>query len=597
MSTSDAIPPGAPEHGAQQAPARRSRVRDAAIGALAAATAAATIGAVALVTLRTDPSCPRGHRTLDVVASPDIAPVISEVARTAITGGSSDAGDGCLTVGVRAEDPALTSAAITSAAEAAAATADATSGRKSSSAAIPDVWVPDSSLWLQRTAVPYARTAGPSIALSPVVLSVPQPLARSLGWPAAPVAFGSVLGASLNGLPVPLRIPEPSRSAAATGSLIAVQQAVAGRPDAPTVLASALRNSAPTALTDGVPARASSGGIETETAANGSVVPQSEQSLWTALASPAARPGAVAVYPASGGTVLDYPYLVLGDRTGSAESAGRLLDALRAPAGQEILRDAGFRDASGAAGQQLKEAPLLRGAQPVVAEIPSADAVEHAVDALTAVNLGTRLLAVIDVSGSMAETVPAADGARRIDLVKQAAGNGLALYDDRAEIGLWAFSTDLTPTTDYRELVPIGPLGPREEGPSGRDALARSIADVTPVRGGSTGLYDTVLAAVRTVRAGWEPGRVNSVVVLTDGENEDPTGIGLGELLTTLKAEADPARPVLVIGIAYGPDSDQGALVAISAITGGTAYAAENPADVQQVFLDATGRRSCRPEC
>ena len=295
--------------------------------------------------------------------------------------------------------------------------------------------------------------------------------------------------------------------------------------------------------------------------------------------------------------MLDYPYLPLGDRAGSAESAGRLLDALRAPAGQEILRDAGFRDASGAAGRQLKEMPLLRGARRVVAQVPSADAVEHAVNALAAVNLGTRLLAVIDVSGSMAEPVPSAGGARRIDLVKKAAGNGLALYDDRAEIGLWTFSTDLTPTTDYRELVPIGPLGARPGGHSGREMLARSIAGVAPVRGGSTGLYDTVLAAVRTVRAGWQPGRVNSVVVLTDGENDDPAGIGLARLLTTLKAEADPARPVLVIGIAYGPDSDQGALVAISAITGGTAYTAENPADVERVFLDATGRRSCRPEC
>lgn len=598
MSTTGAIRPAPPASSAQEAPSRRSRVRNATIGMLAAATATATIGAVALATLRNDPStCPRGHRTLDVVASPDIAPVISEVARTAIAGGSASAADGCLTVSVRAEDPAITSVAITSATKAVAAKADSTSRRTSSAPTIPDVWVPDSSLWLQRTVVPYARSGGPSIALSPVVLSVPQSLARSLGWPAAPVAFGSVLGASLHGLPVPLRIPEPSGSAVATGSLIAVQRAVAGRPDAPTVLASALRNSGPTTLTSAVSAPASSGAIEAEAATSGSVVPRSEQSLWSALASSASRREVVAVYPTSGGTVLDYPYLALGDRAGSAESAGRLLDALRAPAGQEILRDAGFRDASGAAGRQLKEMPLLRGARRVVAQVPSADAVEHAVDALAAVNLGTRLLAVIDVSGSMAEPVPSAGGARRIDLVKKAAGNGLALYDDRAEIGLWTFSTDLTPTTDYRELVPIGPLGGRPGGHSGREMLARSIGGVAPVRGGSTGLYDTVLAAVRTVRAGWEPGRVNSVVVLTDGENDDPAGIGLARLLTTLKAEADPARPVLVIGIAYGPDSDQGALVAISAITGGTAYTAENPADVERVFLDATGRRSCRPEC
>jgi hypothetical protein len=48
-----------------------------------------------------------------------------------------------------------------------------------------------------------------------------------------------------------------------------------------------------TALTGVVSAPASSGGIEAEAeaAANGSVVPQSEQSLWTALASSASQPG------------------------------------------------------------------------------------------------------------------------------------------------------------------------------------------------------------------------------------------------------------------------------------------------------------------
>src|SRR3954453_19917478 len=167
MSTSGAIPPLPPQSSAQEAPSRRSRVRNATIGVLAAATATAAIGAVALATLGNDPSpCPRGHRTLDGGASPDIAPVISEVARTAITGGSASAADGCLTVSVRAEDPALTSAAITSATKAVAAKADATSRPKPT---IPDIWVPDSSLWLQRTVVPYARSAGPSIALSPVV--------------------------------------------------------------------------------------------------------------------------------------------------------------------------------------------------------------------------------------------------------------------------------------------------------------------------------------------------------------------------------------------------------------------------------------------
>jgi len=85
-------------------------------------------------------------------------------------------------------------------------------------------------------------------------------------------------------------------------------------------------------------------------------------------------------------------------------------------------------------------------------------------------------------------------------------------------------------------------------------------------------------------------------------EREMSRGTGLNVVERTKRAQTlgrllQKALSVLVIGIAYGPDSDQGALVAISAVTGGTAYAAKKPADVHRVFLDATGRRSCRPGC
>jgi len=68
-------------------------------------------------------------------------------------------------------------------------------------------------------------------------------------------------------------------------------------------------------------------------------------------------------------------------------------------------------------------------------------------------------------------------------------------------------------------------------------------------------------------------------------------------LLRTLRAEADPARPVPVTPIGIGPDVDFPALQQIAAATGGKAYLARDPADIRGVFLDAVLERRCRPTC
>jgi hypothetical protein len=116
------------------------------------------------------------------------------------------------------------------------------------------------------------------------------------------------------------------------------------------------------------------------------------------------------------------------------------------------------------------------------------------------------------------------------------------------------------------------------------------------VRGGGTGLYDTTLAAVRAVRSGWDPNRVNSVLILSDGRNDDD-GMSLGELLRRLTDEQDPARPVPVTAIAFGPGGDIRALRRISEVTGGSAYEATDPATIARIFLDSVGQRLCRPFC
>ena len=56
----------------------------------------------------------------------------------------------------------------------------------------------------------------------------------------------------------------------------------------------------------------------------------------------------------------------------------------------------------------------------------------------------------------------------------------------------------------------------------------------------------------------FDPTRINAVVLLTDGRNEDPNNNDLEALLQHLRAgtEGENAQPVRIFAIAYGGDAD-----------------------------------------
>lgn len=63
--------------------------------------------------------------------------------------------------------------------------------------------------------------------------------------------------------------------------------------------------------------------------------------------------------------------------------------------------------------------------------------------------------------------------------------------------------------------------------------LADTLAALQPLRaldGGGTGLYETTLAASHKAQSTYDPHFVNSVVIVTDGANEDPNGISLDRM-------------------------------------------------------------------
>ena len=109
---------------------------------------------------------------------------------------------------------------------------------------------------------------------------------------------------------------------------------------------------------------------------------------------------------------------------------------------------------------------------------------------------------------------------------------------------------------------------------------------------------------------------MNSVILLTDGRNEDPTGITLEQLLAKINAIKDPNKPVVIVTVGMGQGVDTAALSAVSAVTGfsghtapdppdtaalaeiaartgGKTYVATNPQDIKQVFIDALMSRDC----
>ena len=453
-----------------------------------------------------------------------------------------------------------------------------------------DVWIPDSSMWLARAdeqglAVP---ASGVSVATSPVVFALAPAAAAGLTAAGGVPDLRSILATRATANAIRVGMPDPARSAAAVGAILAARAAVAGTSDARPALTWAVRSSP-----NGLPIT-SAALLDRLAADPGTAVPVSEESV---ISHNAGDPDAVAVYPGAAGVALDYPLVVLTDQPASVSAAEQLQQLLIGEQGRTALLDAGFRAPDGSPGPLMATSTGVNADVRVTTPLPGLPEVDDAIRQVQITNEPSRMLAVMDVSGSMQAQVAGAGGASRMQLAKEAAARGLTLYPADSEIGLWEFSVGLTPTTDYRELIPVGPLGPDGQGGTGAERLAQALGAIQAIPDGGTGLYDTVLDAVRTMRNSWDPTKVNAVLLLTDGMNDDDNSISLQTLLSTLAAEQDPARPVPVISIAFGPDSDVQSLGQISKATGGAAYVSLDPRQIGEIFLDAVGQRLCRPSC
>ena len=466
----------------------------------------------------------------------------------------------------------------------------------------PDAWAPESGVWAglaagRPEAAAALPKAGQSLAVTPIVLAVARQRAAALGWPRQRLSWRAVLGAMTKdptwrpyGHPTwgrfVIGMSDPTRSTAALHTLLAVAD---GNRDGKVV---------PAEVTNELVLERSVGLYGTEAQLAGrtggtgpvSAFPTTEQAV---LAHDAGGDvdQLVPVYPTDGMAEADHPFLPLRGSWVSAQDrqvVRAFADFARGPTGRAAYGRAGFRGPDRSA-----KAVLAAGTGTVAAAyrtrtLPAATQTAQALVRWRALRRPANVLAAIDTSGSMAEPAPGLP-VSKLAVFQKAAAQAVSLFNARSRLGLWEFSSLLDGPRDYRQLVPARPLAARVGPVDQRALVIGSTARMKPA--GNTGLYDTIDAGYREVLRTWRRDQQNILVVMTDGKNEDVSGLSLPQLVSSLRAHADPKRPITAIFIAYGADADVRSMGTAAAAVHGRTYWARQPTDIGKVFLAAMVNR------
>lgn len=495
-------------------------------------------------------------RTLSISVAPELERIVDEAA--------DDIGDAnpCLALDVTGETVA----------ELDAAQAEVGEGEHD---ALPDLWIPESPAW--RGVVTRAGKSGRVV--SPAVATTPVGLATGRGTP-APASWLDTLASDQ------LVVRDPSANGGAALALVAPLAETRA-----TGVSAEEFQSRLVPLAQGYGAMVASGTTDqtnpdTIAATSRRLIPLTEHEFLVARLGNASLTWRA---PATGSPLLSYP--LVQPTAGGLEVGNRGIDVVGAMAdlllewfageeGRDELADAMLR---GPDGVPLPDSDLKDGRR---LDEPDQDAADAVLRSWRTLTVPSSLLTVIDASGSMDFD---AGGSTRMALATDAARTALDAFPGHARIGLWAFSIGQGgPGQDWRELAPLRRLDSPAEGYATHKELLAAQTGVLPrITNGGTGLYDTVLAAYRTAVREYNPNYFNSVVVLSDGANDDPGSISQQELLRRLEALRDESRPVRIIGVGISTDADMDALAKIGTATKGQAYLAENPQDILGVLASA----------
>ncbi|MEY2424585.1 MAG: Ca-activated chloride channel, partial [Actinomycetota bacterium] len=291
----------------------------------------------------------------------------------------------------------------------------------------------------------------------------------------------------------------------------------------------------------------------------------------------------VAIYPKDGTLFSDNPFFVLNAPWASAaeKKAARLFETfVQQPANQKRVLTFGFRPGNPdvAVASPISSKFGVDPAQPTTTlGVPEPAVLVRLIEKWGEQRKAARVMLVIDVSGSMGEEV--SEGETKLDLAKRASVEALAQFKPEDLVGLRIFSTNISQKapTDFLDLVPLGPIS------DNREVIAGRIRSLVPTEG--TPLYSTAKDSVEDMKQGYDPTRINAIVLLTDGKNEDDF-TDLNATLSALRSgsEGQSSNPVRLFTIAYGQDADKAVLKRLAEATNAGSYDATDPRTVTKVF-------------
>jgi Mg-chelatase subunit ChlD/ABC-type molybdate transport system substrate-binding protein len=529
--------------------------------------AAVLLGVVALRFVSASAAGCAGGVPLRIAATPEIAAVLTDIADGWMATDPKVDGQ-CVNATVESvPSPTIASRLTVYAGKGIdiAAQAEPTAAESS----LPAVWVPDSTAWVKRVEAinNAAFAAGPeSIASSPIVLAMPEAAAKAVGWPDAALPM-TTLKAQVDSGAIKLGISEPRRDTAGLVAAMLLADTIATSDDDLPSLLTTLR---------GVVKTSSTGELLRTFSARMNAGTASEQAVLAFDASnPPAKLAPVTLNPVT--PVLDYPYAIrAGNSQQVAQAAALFHDALTQPSATAKFSAKGFRTPDGRVGPGFPFSTARdQNPQTVVAVLDPAR-IKRALDLWTAANSPARALLVLDLTSSMAQ--PAPDGTQsRAQAMVAAARASLDLLGGSSRAGLWTFAGT------NQSVLPIDDLSADQ-----RNAFDQRLANLPVGATDQSGLYAAMLAGYKALKDGYDPGRPNLMIVLTDGGDSDASAKALAQFDQSVQMLADQIKPVRVVLVGIGTDAAGAAnLQAIAHVVGGGYAPLASPAQIEPILLTA----------
>lgn len=563
-------------------PGRKRKLGTALFIVLAAVVAATILVALGARTISAPATCTGQTATARVAVAGEIEPAIARLA-TYFNSERRQVDGQCAAVAVRAE----------SAAQVAAGLARGGPGRLRPAAS---AWIPDSALWLDvarssPASAKLVRPTGTVVATSPLVIAMPRLAAArtpvygtSVGWQ---ILLPQNAGGPARALGLGVQFPDPTQSAVGLAGLSELKRLFGHGRVARSDMAGFALNVQVVHPSTGAGALPSLAAFARSSGASTAPVTlTSEQAVVAFDRSHPAQPLAVR-YPAQGTYELSYPYVLTapgGVTLGVARAFGSVL---RSPYAAAYVRYLGFRTPAGAAGP-WPPSYGLSAAAPHLLPPPGPAQAAKGPHAWHVLSLGSRLLAVNDISASMAAPVTPG-GPTREQVLGRASAAWMRRFPDSTQMGLWVFASHLSGALPYRQLVPLGPL----QAPFGmvtrRQAIQRLAVTGRPDRHAAA-LYGTLLAAYKLMVSSYQPQYSNNIIVLTAGVENAPGDISAATLLHDLGTLARPSRPVEILMVVFGAPKDLGDLRQIARATNGQVWPVTSASQVAQIFYRAFGR-------